>query len=79
MLPKLTLPPHLVARHGHDGGVFINGVYHPTMDEMMDYQATREPWGDSIKYGRYTLYFCGVLLALFALLHAFKVATFWAR
>lgn len=56
-----------------------NGVYVPSMDEMMDYQSTREPWDSNVKYGRYTVYFCGVSLAVFLLLHGFKVASFWAR
>ncbi|KAG9052245.1 hypothetical protein FS842_010248 [Serendipita sp. 407] len=69
----------LVRRHGDGGGTHINGHYVPTMDEMMEYQATREPWDSSVKYGRYTVYFCAVSLAVFFLVHWIKVLILWTR
>lgn len=65
--------------HGSGGGHMMNGHYVPTSDEMMDYQSTREPWADSVKYGWYTLYFCGVSLGVFFLLRGLKLALFWSK
>ncbi|KAG8806244.1 hypothetical protein FRC18_006224 [Serendipita sp. 400] len=69
----------LIRRHGDGGGSHINGHYVPTMDELMEYQATREPWDSSIKYGRYTVYFCAASLAVFFLVHWVKVLMLWTR
>lgn len=57
----------------------MNGHRVPTYLEVMAYQATREPWSENIKYGRYTLYFCAATIALFSLLYAFNTALFWSR
>ncbi|KAG8830618.1 hypothetical protein FRC17_004625 [Serendipita sp. 399] len=62
-----------------EGPAWIHGNYVPTMDEMMEYQATREAWEVNIKYGRYTVYFCAVSLAIFFLVRWIKLLIFWTR
>ncbi|KIM21864.1 hypothetical protein M408DRAFT_18293 [Serendipita vermifera MAFF 305830] len=65
--------------HGHGGGHEMNGHYVPTGDEMMEYQSTREPWAESVKYGYYTIYFCGAMLGVFFLINGLKAALFWSK
>ncbi|PVF99996.1 hypothetical protein CPB86DRAFT_256586 [Serendipita vermifera] len=62
-----------------EGPGYLNGHYVPSMDEMMEYQSTREPWDSNIKYGRYTLYFLSVSLGIFFLVHGIKIGLFWYR
>ncbi|PVG01315.1 hypothetical protein CPB86DRAFT_97231 [Serendipita vermifera] len=62
-----------------DGGYYINGNYVPSYEEYQEYVSTREPWASNIKYGRFTLYFCGASLGLFFFVHVFKKALFWYR
>lgn len=62
-----------------DGDQYINGHYVPTYPEVLEYQSIREPWAENIKYGRFTLYFCGASLGLFSLVHGLKIALYWYR
>ncbi|KIM23350.1 hypothetical protein M408DRAFT_77606 [Serendipita vermifera MAFF 305830] len=64
--------------HGH-GGFEMNGHYVPTMEELTEYQSTRDPYAGSPKYGLYTIYFCGVTIGIFFLVHWFKAALFWSK
>jgi len=56
-----------------------NGIYVPSLAEIEEYQRAHGPDEDNIKYGRYMICFCGILLASFLVLRGFKATAFWTR